>query len=170
MGLLFSFCHYCNALNQEVRRWLQWVLPACIGKARHFSRLCCPVASTRGTPVIISPCISIIILQVLRNLYGEVKNMRRKAEPLISPACFLEGAVCTEHRGTLTLGTHVPASPSRCVGSSLPLFSAKPFRFLTLSCHRFPLGAFCPSHHGSDIGVQRHNLIRRSQSAIISGL
>lgn len=100
----------------------------------------------------------------------EGQEYEEESRTINKPSVLREGAVCTEHRGTLTLGTHIPASPSRCVGSSLPLFSAKPFRFLTLSCHRFPLGAFCPSHHGSYIGVQRHNLIRRSQSAIISGL
>lgn len=40
---------------------------------------------------------------------------------------LLEEAVFTEHRVALTLGTHILASSSLCVGSRLPWFPVKPF-------------------------------------------
>lgn len=40
---------------------------------------------------------------------------------------LLEEAVFIEHRVTLTLGTHIPVSPSICICSRLPLLFVKPF-------------------------------------------
>jgi hypothetical protein len=54
---------------------------------------------------------------------------------------LLEEAVFTEHRVTLTLGTHILASPSLCDSSTLPLFPDKPFSAhvpLLVPCLSFP--------------------------------